>query len=230
MAYSHNCLLRGLNAIVLQAPHVPSSQQPGYKAQDVKDLLFFIESWVKTVDHHHHTEETVMFPEIEKMAGQPGLLSGPQHQHEEFHDGLMQLRDSSAALQKTPQDWTWESTKATIDSFAPALLNHLNEEIDVFLAMDKLDSAGLRQCWDKAETAAKAAGKISFLVSILSIFCYPRYQLTRLAVRHLPLRSRNLRQDIRGRQRVPSVAGLHALCHQVLVRRLQPGRLAVCTM
>lgn len=166
MAYSHNCLIRGLNSILLQAPHVPSSGQDGYNQQQVKDLLFFTESWVKTVQWHHHTEEAIMFPAIQDMTGEPELLSGAQHQHDEFHDGLIKLGETAKELQKKPHEYKWEEMKAVIDSFAPALTTHLYEEIDVFLGFDRFDSRGLRKCWDKAEEVAKAKGKISFLVSL----------------------------------------------------------------
>lgn len=105
MTHSHNCLLRGLNAIVLQAPCIPSAGRTNYNEEDVKDLLFFVESWVKMVDHHHHTEETCMFPEIEQLANEPGLLSHPQHQHEEFHDGLESLGKYATEMQQTPREY-----------------------------------------------------------------------------------------------------------------------------
>lgn len=167
MAYSHNCLLRGLNAIMQQGPHIVSKGQPGYTEQDVIDFCFYVESWCKTVNHHHHTEETVIFPGIEKMAGEPGLLSGPTHQHEEFHDGMIELENTSNGWQKAPQEYSWTKTKTIIDGFAPALTKHLYEEIDVFLSFEgRIDSDGLQKCWDEGEAAAKAAGKISFLYDI----------------------------------------------------------------
>lgn len=194
MAYSHNCLLRGLNSIMLQAPAITESGQSGYKSEDVQDLLFFVESWVKTVDHHHHTEETTMFPMIEEMAGSPGLLSGPQHQHEEFHDGLESLGQYAAKTQGSPADYKWETMKKIIDGFAPSLTQHLYEEIDVFLSFDRLDSAGLRVCWDKAEEVAKANGKIAFLVChlILANSSITGRTNDSSQVRHLPLCSRLL--------------------------------------
>lgn len=39
MAHSHNCLLRGLNAILQQGPHIPSSSQPGYNTQDQRPVV-----------------------------------------------------------------------------------------------------------------------------------------------------------------------------------------------
>ena len=57
MAHSHNCLLRSLNALILQSPYIPDSTSPNYNPADVRDLLFFASAWAKMVDHHHHTEE-----------------------------------------------------------------------------------------------------------------------------------------------------------------------------
>jgi len=166
MADAHNCLLRALNAIVLQGPHVHSSKSPSqYIPQDVKDFLFYIQSWLKSVDHHHHTEETVIFPGIEAMANEPGLLSGAESQHAEFHDGLADLLVYVTEKQARPEEYDWATVKAKIDAFAPALLRHLYEEIELVLSFRRLDSEGLQRCWDEGETAAKAAGKISFLVS-----------------------------------------------------------------
>ncbi|KAL2014834.1 hypothetical protein VTN00DRAFT_2359 [Thermoascus crustaceus] len=167
MAYSHNCLLRGLNAILLQAPHVPSSGSPGYTAQDVRDLLFYVASWVKTVEWHHHTEETCMFPDIEAFTGQPGIMDGPKGQHEEFTPGLDRLL--RYAQEMPPEEYRWEGPggmKEIIDGFAPSLTKHLYEEIDVFLGMGNLDSAGLRRCWDEAEEVAKAKGKFYMLYDV----------------------------------------------------------------
>jgi hypothetical protein len=165
MAYSHNCFLRGLNAIVLQAPHVPSADDPAYSAQDVRDLLYYVASWVKMVEHHHHTEETCIFPDTEALAGKPGLMAGPKEQHDEFTPGLDRLLKYAEETQ--PEDYRWEGEggmKSIIDGFAPSLTKHLYEEIDVVLGLRDLDSQGLRACWDRGEEKAKAAGKIDLLV------------------------------------------------------------------
>ncbi|KAI9705374.1 MAG: hypothetical protein M1820_005204 [Bogoriella megaspora] len=167
MAYSHNCLLRGLNAIILQAPHVPSSESPDYSERDVRDLLYYVASWVKTVEWHHHTEETIMFPGIEEFAQEPGLLQGPKSQHEEFTPGLENLLRYS--LSTRPQDYKWDGVggmKEIIDSFKLSLTTHLYQEIPVFLELRRLESDGLRKCWDVAEEVAKAKGKIYMLYDV----------------------------------------------------------------
>lgn len=168
MAHSHNCLLRGLNTIVLQAPYVPSSDSPAYSAQDVQDLLFYVASWVKTVNWHHHTEETCMFPEIEALTGVPGIMEGPMHQHDEFHDDLNNLLQY--AQETKPEDYRWDGEggmKSFFDRFSPSLTKHLYEEIDVFLGLKEYDSNQLRKCWDKAEELAKGKGKLNMLVGYL---------------------------------------------------------------
>lgn len=166
MAYSHNCLLRGLNSILLQGPHIASADKPSaYNAQTVHSLLFFIESWVKTVQWHHHTEETIMFPSISAMTGQSDLLSGAQHQHDDFHDGLIALGEMAKRLQSAPAEYRWTNVESVINGFAEALTTHLYDEIELFLSFERFDSDGLRKCWDQAEEVAKAKGRISFLVS-----------------------------------------------------------------
>ena len=165
MAFSHNCLLRGLNAIMLQAPHIPPSTSPTYSAQDVRDLLFYVGSWVKTVEWHHHTEETCMFPGIEEFTNEPGIMEGPKGQHEKFTHGLESLL--RYAQETKPEDYRWEGAdgmKSIIDQFTPSLTKHLYEEIDVFLTLGRLDSKGLRAAWDAAEEVAKAKGKFYMLV------------------------------------------------------------------
>ncbi|TAQ83098.1 hypothetical protein B7494_g8580 [Chlorociboria aeruginascens] len=169
MAYSHNCLLRGLNAIVQQAPHVPDASKPGYKAKDVRDLLTYINSWTQTVDHHHATEETVMFPLIEKLAGVPGLMSGPVHQHEEFHGGLIKLQEYSKAFNDRPDEYRWSAVKAIIDGFAPSLYRHLTEEIDVLLSLDKYDGDGLLKVLKETEAVAKANGNLGLLYEVFPL-------------------------------------------------------------
>lgn len=171
MAHAHNVIIRGLNSIVQQAPYVPSSSDQGYDATDVKDLLFYVQSWVKMVNHHHWVEESFIFPEMEKVSGRPGLMDDPRHQHELFHPGMERLLGYCSAT--TPEEYRWEGgMKDIIDSFSKELTDHLYAEIDVMLKLNDLDSLGMGQAWDKAETIAKQAGNIAMLVS-LSCYTHP---------------------------------------------------------
>lgn len=162
MACAHNVIIRGLNAIVQQAPYVKA-----HNRKDVKDLFFYVSSWVKLVEHHHWTEESFIFPELEKFNGRPGSMDGPKLQHELFHGGLERLL---VYTQETnTQDYRWDGPggmKEIVDSFSKNLMDHLYAEVDVFLAMDNVDSLGLREVWDQGEAIAKKAGNLGMLYSI----------------------------------------------------------------
>ena len=166
MARAHNVILRGFNAIVQQAPNVPASSEPGYKAQDVKDLLFYVRTWVKMVEHHHEAEEACMFPELETFTGKPGLMDGPKHQHELFTPGLDRLL--RYATDTKPDEYRWNGPggmKEMVDDFSEPLCAHLYEEIEVILGLGFVESEGLRRCWDNTKAYAKTQWKTSMWVS-----------------------------------------------------------------
>ncbi|KAI1073753.1 hypothetical protein F5B20DRAFT_494362 [Whalleya microplaca] len=167
MAHAHNVIIRGLNAIIQQAPHVAVSIDKGYKAQDVKDLLFYTQSWAKMVHHHHWVEESFIFPKIEEFSGRPGLMDDPKHQHELFHGGMERLLAYSATTK--PEEYRWDEPggmKEIVDSFSKHLTDHLYAEIDVFLGMKDLDGVGLKKTWDQAEEIAKQTGSIGMLYDV----------------------------------------------------------------
>lgn len=173
MAGVHNILIRGLNAIIQQAPYVkPSTDTVGYNEKDVKDFLLYVSYWCMMVNHHHDVEESSIFPELDKFSGTPGLMDGPTHEHTLFHDGLEKLL---AYAEKTqPQDYRWEGIggmKEIIDSFSQPFMDHLYSEVDVFLSMKKFDSDGLRATLDRGEAAAMKHGKFS--ETMASLFLFP---------------------------------------------------------
>lgn len=166
MTHTHNVIIRGLNSIIQQAPLVPDATKNDYKEQDVKDLLFYVKSWTKMVNHHHWVEESFIFPEIEKFTGRPGMMEGPRDQHDLFHPGMDRLLAYAEATKPDAYRWSGEGgMDEIIQSFAKHLTDHLYAEIDVFLGMKDVDSAGLRNTWDRAETVAKQTGNIGMLVS-----------------------------------------------------------------
>lgn len=156
MANIHNVILRGLNAIVQQAPHVPEAGNSEYKSQDVADLLFFVRCWVELITHHHSLEEKFIFPEIEKFAGQPGLMEDPVHQHSLFHDGMVSLLEYATNTKPNGHRWFGDGgMKHIIDSFSEALVEHLYAEVDVLLGLGHLDSVGLSELWNRCEEHIK---------------------------------------------------------------------------
>ncbi|KAI0406547.1 hypothetical protein F4802DRAFT_558206 [Xylaria palmicola] len=72
IAQIHNAMLRGLNAIYLQAPHVRQTQ-------DIADFSFFAQSWSKWLLDHHDLKESVMLPGFEAALSVPaGTLTLPR--------------------------------------------------------------------------------------------------------------------------------------------------------
>ncbi|KAI1308350.1 hypothetical protein F5Y03DRAFT_350775 [Xylaria venustula] len=62
-------MIRGLNAIYLQAPYVR-------QAQDIADLLFLTQSWSIWLLDHHHLKENTMLPGFEAALSVPaGILT-----------------------------------------------------------------------------------------------------------------------------------------------------------
>lgn len=170
MASVHNAILRGLNAIIQQAPYVPDSTRENFSAQDVKDLLFFIQAWTKMVDHHHMVEESFMFPELEKLVGIPGYMDDPKHEHALFHGGIQKL--SAYASATKPEAYRWDGPgglKEIIDSFSGHMADHLYAEIETLLALGELKFSGLRKTWDETEKIAKKVDQMSALFDVFPV-------------------------------------------------------------
>lgn len=66
MAHLHNCIIRDLNCIYLQAPYVRA-------AEDARDFLFFIKAWSSFVKHHHDVEEELVFHRLEAFTGKTAV-------------------------------------------------------------------------------------------------------------------------------------------------------------
>ncbi|KAI8954413.1 hypothetical protein F4801DRAFT_502314 [Xylaria longipes] len=141
MTHAHNVLIRSLNAILQQGPHIPISTDADYRAEDVTDFLHYVRCWVKMVHHHHWVEEEFIFPEMGKFSGRPGLMDEPRHQHESFQTGLKNLESYSSDT--SPEQYRWMGSsgmKQIMDSFSKDLTDHLYAEIGVFLELGDLDS------------------------------------------------------------------------------------------
>ena len=164
MSHVHNTLIRGLNSIYLQAAHVRSPT-------DISDFLFFCAAWVKTVEHHHDSEESVLFPAIEEFTQQPGIMEGNHHQHKAFTPGLNSFLDyaQSTALEQYNSD----TLKKIINDFTSPLMKHFVDEIDTLLSLERYDSAKLMKVWIATEKVAKGAAHpnqfVSCFTALLSI-------------------------------------------------------------
>jgi hemerythrin-like domain-containing protein len=144
MAHLHNCIIRGINCIYLQAPNV-------HAADDVKDFLFFTRAWCSFVHHHHQIEEDLVFPRLEAYTGKAGCMSANIEQHHLFEPGLKQLTEYAT---KTPVgDFDSVKLRALIDGFATALQTHLEAEISTLLDLQSYESKGLMEIFKESEAA-----------------------------------------------------------------------------
>ncbi|PVH93774.1 hypothetical protein DM02DRAFT_619072 [Periconia macrospinosa] len=146
MSLAHNILIRGLNAIYLQGPHVKEQK-------DVEDFAFFCNAWVKTVHHHHSGEENVLFPELEKFTHDENIMNENKEQHHKFLDEMEEF--DRYMRESAPTAYKWENVKPKLDAFAEDLVAHLRDEIPTLLDLKKYDSDGIKKVWKKMEDAAK---------------------------------------------------------------------------
>lgn len=65
MALLHNAILRGLNSIYLQAPHV--------RPADYADFVGYSLAWHRLVKSHHDDEEAELFPRVEGLLNEKGV-------------------------------------------------------------------------------------------------------------------------------------------------------------
>jgi hemerythrin-like domain-containing protein len=152
MAFAHNAMIRGINSIFNQAPHV-------HKTEDIADFLFFVRSWANWVGHHHHLEETLMFSSFEEVMDKPGFLQANVEQHRAFEPGLKQLQ--AFANDTKPKDYKFETLQGIIQDFASGFQQHLHDEIPTLLAMRPYDSDALLEVYKKCEAVAGKQEKVT---------------------------------------------------------------------
>jgi len=133
MVLVHNMLLRGINSIYRQAVAVERTPER------VRDFVGYAAVWADTVEEHHGGEETVVFPELERRLGLPGLMDGNVAQHRAFHAGLEAYAAYTAAVLAGDEVYDGVRFRALIDSFMPVLREHLSDEIDTLLRLDEHD-------------------------------------------------------------------------------------------
>jgi len=121
MALVHNMMIRGLNAIYLQAPHITAKDEIAFSR--------FVVYWHLLLHVHHRGEETDFFPHIEHLTGVEGLMGNNVAQHEAFHAGLDALNDYAQAVVDKKERYDGARVVALIDDFGHVLVEHLSDEI-----------------------------------------------------------------------------------------------------
>lgn len=151
MAFAHNAMLRGLNALYLQAEQVSESQ-------DIGDFLFFLRSWAGWVSHHHVLEETQMFPQFEKVIGQPNFLEGNVQEHHTFQPVLKELL--AYGTETKPENYQASTVCDLIERMAPSFRGHLANEITSLMSMAPYDGPALLKIYQECEAEAGKQDKV----------------------------------------------------------------------
>jgi len=139
MSLAHNMYIRILNSIYLQAANV---KEP----TDAADFLFYCQVFAEGIHGHHQAEEEHFFPQIEEYTGQKGLMAANVAQHDAFEPGLLKFEEY--VKETKPEDFDGKKLLAIIDDFGAILTQHLADEIDTLLALDKYGGDKLKKAWD----------------------------------------------------------------------------------
>lgn len=129
MACLHNMMVRGLNAIYLQAPHIAPA--------DERNFLNFIRVWYELLRMHHAGEEAKFFPDIEAMAGEKGVMEANVEQHHAFHEPLEAFGLYTDACVAGKDAYDGRKLVGLIDAFGPTLMEHLADEIPTIQGLRK---------------------------------------------------------------------------------------------
>ncbi|PKS08181.1 hypothetical protein jhhlp_005457 [Lomentospora prolificans] len=127
MVLVHNIIIRGLNAIILQAPHI--------KPEDEIPFCHFITYWCHFLDIHHRGEEKHFFPGIERLTGKKGIMDVNIEQHDMFHSQMDDFSDYIKACIAGTNKFSRDEVVTRLDSFAKTLVTHLNDEIPTLLGL-----------------------------------------------------------------------------------------------
>ncbi|KAL9114710.1 MAG: hypothetical protein Q9227_001388 [Pyrenula ochraceoflavens] len=148
MAYTHNTILRGLNAIYHAAPRVRPS------TAEATSLLLYCQTVCDFLRLHHETEEEFFFPAIEKASGVRGLMDGNIKQHEAFERQVIRLADY--AKNATCESFQPREIRGLIEEMVDPLEHHLHDEIPSLLDLwDKIDSKSLLKAYRMMHDAAE---------------------------------------------------------------------------
>jgi hemerythrin-like domain-containing protein len=161
MTLVHNVLLRSLNAIVLQAPHITGA--------DIAPFTRFILAWHTMISIHHAGEEALFFPAVERMSGVVGVMDKEKGEHEQFHAGLHALKGYVDAVGKEEEEWDGGKVVAVVEGFGGVLRGHLKGEVESLEGLRRFGEEKMKGVMKAAEEEAEAGMVSSFLLSFSQV-------------------------------------------------------------
>ncbi|KAH7066936.1 hemerythrin HHE cation binding domain-containing protein [Paraphoma chrysanthemicola] len=161
MALVHNCIIRALNSIYLQAPHVPASQHANFVAYSL--------AVYQGLMAHHDGEEHTFFPELEELTGETGLMDENVEGHRAFDTKLGQWGIWLETCKASKQSFDAAKCVSMMDSFIPSLHAHLVDEIPTLLALSRFPALAPILPQKMEEEGKKVMGAMS-KTEILPVF------------------------------------------------------------
>ena len=154
MSLAHNGIIRGLNSIYLQAPHLPP-----HDVATARDFLTYSQCWSESMHHHHDAEEKKFFPAVESITGIAGLMEGNVEQHRAFTPGFEAFERYCRTC--PPEDYDGQKVRELVEGFAEPLVKHLHDEIETLRGLGRYDSVRLREAYQAFEKELMATDNVS---------------------------------------------------------------------
>lgn len=171
MVTVHNCLIRGINSVYLQCINVERS------SASVPAFIKYASVWGQILHTHHSTEEKWIFPEIEAIVGEKGVMDVNIQQHHAFEEGVNEYAAYLKNAENGEEKYDGTKLKNIVDSFMPVLRQHLQDEILTLKDFDKYKEKTDWAKWTK-DTIAKVVKKTQTsdgMVSLPFIVDHPLY-------------------------------------------------------
>lgn len=120
----------------------------------------YVDLLIESIDHHHHTEDDVLWPVLEAAAGAHVDLDALSDDHTELADLLTELGDTSATFARSAAAPDAMTLARTLRRLGALLDEHLaDEERAIFPIItgyvDKSD-------WAAVEDSARKRGRLDF--------------------------------------------------------------------
>ncbi|KAH6644840.1 hypothetical protein C7974DRAFT_299676 [Boeremia exigua] len=133
MALVHNCVIRALNCIYIQSPHVPASEHTNF--------LSFSLATHTGLTLHHDGEESIFFPELQKLTGETTLMQDNIAGHRAFEAPFAAWGAWLNTCLAGTTRFSAARNTALMDAFIPPLTAHLHDEIPTLLALRRFGAA-----------------------------------------------------------------------------------------
>lgn len=128
----HAVITRSLRASVEHARHFAKGQGKG----EAEAFVTFVETAMRIVHSHHHTEEEIVLPLVEARWAD-GPVPTLKDEHKEMEDAMAAIDGAVATLKRDDSPESYEALAAAMEALEALWLPHIEREEQAFTS-DKL--------------------------------------------------------------------------------------------